>query len=81
MTLYDGCVSPIEAGRTPMNQDQVKGVLGQLKGRAKVIWGELTSNENVKADGSVDKLYGLVQQTFGDTKELLKKRLDKIKLP
>ncbi len=64
-----------------MNQDQVKGVLGQLKGRAKVIWGELTSNENVKADGSVDKLYGLVQQTFGDTKEALKKRLDKIKLP
>lgn len=64
-----------------MNQDQVKGVLGQLKGRAKVIWGELTNNENVKADGSVDKLYGLVQQTFGDTKEMLKKRLDKIKLP
>ncbi|MFT3923381.1 MAG: CsbD family protein [Myxococcales bacterium] len=64
-----------------MNQDQVKGVLGQLKGRAKVIWGEITNNENIKADGSVDKLYGLVQQTFGDTKELLKKRLDKIKLP
>ena len=64
-----------------MNQDQVKGVLGQLKGRAKVIWGELTNNENVKADGSVDKLYGLVQQTFGDTKELLKKRLHNIKRP
>jgi len=64
-----------------MNQDQMKGVLGQLRGRAKVIWGELTNNEDVKADGSVDKLYGLVQRTFGDTKELLKKRIDKIKLP
>src|SRR4051794_35239944 len=64
-----------------MNQDQVKGVLGQLKGKAKVIWGELTNNDETRADGSVDKLYGLVQQTFGDTKELLKKKLDKIKLP
>jgi len=64
-----------------MNQDQMKGVLGQLKGRAKVIFGELTNNENIKADGSVDKLYGLLQQTFGDTKELIKKRIDKIKLP
>ncbi len=64
-----------------MNQDQVRGVLGQLKGRAKIIWGELTNNEETKAAGSVDKLYGLVQQTFGDTKELLKSKLDKIKLP
>ncbi len=64
-----------------MNRDQVKGVLGQLKGRAKVILGELTNNENIKADGSVDKFYGLLQQTFGDTKELIKKRIDKIKLP
>lgn len=64
-----------------MNQDQLKGVFGQLKGRAKVILGELTNNENIKADGSVDKLYGLLQQTFGDTKELVKKRIDKIKLP
>jgi uncharacterized protein YjbJ (UPF0337 family) len=64
-----------------MNQDQVKGVFGQLKGKAKIIWGELTNNEQHKADGSVDKLYGLLQQTFGDTKELLKKKLDKIKLP
>jgi uncharacterized protein YjbJ (UPF0337 family) len=64
-----------------MNQDQVKGVLGQLKGKAKIILGELTNNEDTKADGSVDKLYGLLQQTFGDTKELLKRKLDKIKMP
>ncbi len=64
-----------------MNQDQVRGMLGQLKGRAKIIWGELTNSEQAKAEGSVDKLYGLVQQGFGDTKELLKRKLDKIKLP
>jgi uncharacterized protein YjbJ (UPF0337 family) len=72
---------PGEQGEAAMNQDQFKGVLGQLKGKAKVLWGELTNNEETKADGAVDKLYGTLQQTFGDTKELLKRKLDKIKLP
>jgi uncharacterized protein YjbJ (UPF0337 family) len=64
-----------------MNRDQVKGALGQLKGKAKVIWGELVNDEQAKADGSVDKLYGAIQQTFGDTKELLKRKLDKFRMP
>jgi uncharacterized protein YjbJ (UPF0337 family) len=64
-----------------MNQDQIRGVLGQLKGKAKVILGELTDNPDKKAEGSVDKLYGLLQQRFGQAKELVKRRIDKVKLP
>lgn len=29
-----------------------------------------------KAEGSVDKLYGLIQEKFGDTKEAIKAKLD-----
>ena len=64
-----------------MNRDQVKGSWEQLKGKAKVVWGELTDDEVLKADGNVDKLYGIIQKKFGDTKEVIKAKLDKVKLP
>ncbi|MDB4990215.1 MAG: hypothetical protein JWN04_5393, partial [Myxococcaceae bacterium] len=54
---------------------------GQLKGKAKVILGELTDDQDKKADGSVDKLYGRLQKQFGDAKQTLKRSLDKVKLP
>jgi uncharacterized protein YjbJ (UPF0337 family) len=64
-----------------MNQDQIRGVWGQLKGKAKVIFGELTDNPDHKAAGTVDKLYGSLQKGFGDAKQQLKRSLDKVKLP
>lgn len=60
-----------------MNQDQVQGAFEQLKGKAKRIWGELTDDDFKKAEGSEDKLYGLIQQRFGDTKETIKDKLSK----
>ena len=64
-----------------MNQDQVNGVWEQLKGKAKKVWGELTDDDFMKAEGSTDKLYGVIQQRFGDTKEAIKAKLDTLKLP
>jgi uncharacterized protein YjbJ (UPF0337 family) len=64
-----------------MNRDQMKGMLGRLKGKAKIILGELTDDEQTKAEGTVDKLYGTLQQSFGDAKELIKRKLDKVRLP
>jgi len=63
-----------------MNQDQAKGVWDQLVGRAKRAWGELTDDDVKKADGSKDKLYGLIQEKFGDTKEAIQKKLDQLHL-
>ena len=63
-----------------MNQDQAKGKWEQLKGRAKKAWGELTDDDFKKAEGSEDKLFGLIQQRFGDTKEAIKAKLDKLHL-
>jgi len=63
-----------------MNQDQVIGKWDQIKGKAKRIWGELTDDDFKKAEGSSDKLYGVIQQKFGDTKEAIKAKLDKLHL-
>lgn len=59
-----------------MNRDQVQGKWDQVKGRAKRAWGELTDDDFTKADGSVDKLYGIIQEKFGDTKEAIQSKLD-----
>lgn len=63
-----------------MNQDQAKGKWEQIKGTAKKAWGELTDDDIKKAEGSTDKLYGIIQEKFGDTKEAIKARLDTLHL-
>lgn len=63
-----------------MNQDQANGKWDQIKGRAKKAWGELTDDDFKKAEGSLDKLSGVIQQKFGDTKEAIKAKLDKMHL-
>ena len=63
-----------------MNQDQAKGKWDQIKGRAKKAWGELTDDDFKKADGSADKLYGVIQEKFGDTKEAIKAKIDQLHL-
>ncbi len=64
-----------------MNQDQVKGQWEQIKGKAKKAWGELTDDDILKAEGSADKLYGVIQARFGDTKETIADKLAKVKMP
>ena len=64
-----------------MNKDQMKGSWAQLKGKAKMAWADLTEDDMLRAEGSADKLYGIIQQKFGDTKEAIKKKLDNVNLP
>lgn len=61
-----------------MNTDQANGKWEQMKGRAKKAWAELTDDDIKKAEGSMDKLYGIIQERFGDTKEAIKTKLDAI---
>lgn len=64
-----------------MNQDQLRGLWSQLKGKAKIIIGELTDDEDAKAEGTVDKLYGRLQTRFGDVKQRVKATIDKVRMP
>ena len=59
-----------------MNRDQTEGKFKQFKGKAKRIWGELTDDDFRKADGNTDKLVGIIQERFGDSKESIREKLD-----
>lgn len=61
-----------------MNRDQIQGNFEQIKGKAKRVWAELTDDELLRAEGSIDKLYGIIQERFGDTKEQIKRKIDDI---
>ena len=63
-----------------MNRDQVQGKWNRTKGKAKKVWGEATDNEAKKAEGSGDKLHGVIQEKFGDAKEAIKTKLDGLHL-
>jgi uncharacterized protein YjbJ (UPF0337 family) len=63
-----------------VNKDQVKGKWHQIKGDAKLSWGELTDDDFMQADGSVERLYGIIQKKFGETKEAIRAKLDKLHL-
>lgn len=63
-----------------MNHDQARGQWDQIKGRAKKAWGELTDDDFRKAEGSTDKLHGIIQEKFGATKEAIKAKLDGLHL-
>jgi uncharacterized protein YjbJ (UPF0337 family) len=58
-----------------MNQDQIKGKWEQLTGAAKQSWGALTDDDMKEAEGSSEKLYGIIHEKFGETKEAIKARL------
>ena len=61
-----------------MNQDQASGKWEQLKGRAKEAWGALTDDDFKRAEGSAEKLYGVIQEKVGDTKESIRNKLAKL---
>ena len=59
------------------NEQQIKGQWEQLKGKVKKAWGELTDDDFLRAEGSVDKLMGIIQERFGDSKEAIRKKFDR----
>ena len=60
-----------------MNRNQAKGKWDQIKGKAKQAWGVLTDNDFKKAEGSIEKLYGVVEEKVGDSQEAIRAKLDK----
>jgi uncharacterized protein YjbJ (UPF0337 family) len=63
-----------------MNKDQMQGTWDIFKGKAKRIWGELTDDDFMKAEGSVDKLVGVIEKRFGETKEQIKSKIDRLRI-
>jgi len=61
-----------------MNKYQVKEKWLQIEGWAKQKWEQLTVDDFRKAEGSLDKLCGVVEKKFGDTKSSIDKYFRKM---
>ncbi|WAS89747.1 CsbD family protein [Nannocystis punicea] len=58
-----------------MNRDQIQGKWEQLKGKAKTLWGNLTDDDFLKAEGNADKLCGIIQERSGERREEIERKL------
>ncbi len=59
-----------------MNNDILKGNWLQLKGQIKKTWGKLTDDEIHQIDGDMDKLAGVLQEKYGESKEKTREKLN-----
>ncbi len=59
-----------------MNKETIKGKWNQLKGEAKIQWGELTDDELDKIDGNYDKVVGKLQEKYGYEKDKAQREAD-----
>ena len=56
-----------------MNQDQGKGWMKQLAGKAKELAGKAMGDHRLRAKGTLQKTAGQGQTTYGDAKDSLDK--------
>ena len=63
---------------TQAMQDQIMGNWGELKGRVKQQWGQLTDDELRQAEGSFDQLVGLIQRKTGETRQQVEQSLGEL---
>lgn len=61
-----------------MNKDTFKGKWTQIKGSIKKTWGKLSDDDLEKIKGEKDKLIGLIQKSYGGTKEFIEEKLDEL---
>jgi len=64
-----------------MNKDQLMGEWNELKGRMKLAYAELTDDDYARAEGSREKLLGIIEQRFGDTKDKVMKKINDLHVP
>ncbi|WP_372624730.1 CsbD family protein [Falsiroseomonas sp.] len=59
-----------------VDKDRIEGAGKEAKGSVKKGAGELTGDEKMKAEGSMDKAEGKVQNTAGKAKDKARDALD-----
>ena len=55
------------------NEDEVKGKLENLKGRAKEAAGTVTGNKKLEAEGAVDRVKGAAREKVGEIERKVNK--------
>jgi len=60
-----------------MNSDVLQGKWKQLRGSAKEAFGKLTDDDLTQAEGSTDKMLGVLQERYGYSKSQAQDEWDK----
>jgi len=55
----------------PSSKDEVAGKIHEVKGGVKEKVGKLTNNPDLEAEGTVEKVAGIVQKKIGQVKKIL----------
>jgi len=59
-----------------VNQDILQGKWKQAKGQAKQQWGKLTDNQLDRIEGRTEELVGILQETYGYSRERAQQEVD-----
>lgn len=60
------------------NQNTINGKWNEIKGEIRSFWGNLTEDELEKTKGNMTSIIGLLEQKYGDKKDILQEKLDSI---
>lgn len=58
-----------------INEDVLKGKWREIKGEVQKAWGKLTNDELEQTKGDLKAIGGLVQQKYGEDKEVFQERM------
>lgn len=61
-----------------LNQEQFEGKWKEIKGGIRNLWGKLTDDELERVKGNITEVSGLVERRYGETKEEIKAKLDRL---
>ena len=61
-----------------MNDDQAEAKWDKFNAKVKQQWGELTDDEVKKAEGNRDELIARIQEKYGEGREAVAEKLNKL---
>ncbi len=61
-----------------LNKEQFQGKWWEIKGGIRNLWGKLTDDELEQVKGNITEVSGLVEEKYGETKEEIKMKLDRL---
>lgn len=64
-----------------MNEHQLRGFWNQLRGRTKVVFGDLFDHSPTRVEGTTDQLYGRLQRTYGDARQAIARGFHRMRRP
>lgn len=61
-----------------VDESQMKAKWNEFKGGVRNVWGKISDDDLEKTKGNFTKISALIQEKYGDTKEGVKKKMDRL---